>query len=93
MKKATTLLIHYGFEIKKDSALLADGLGYGSMRFEYANSEEYAKNYTITCRNSLEKLKNDFRKQNPSTFSGTLNVTFTFFTCVHSMTEEIADSD
>ena len=88
MKKITTLLIQYGFKVNKNEAILADGSGCGSIRFAYSNTKEYVESYAIACNSFLDNLKNDFCKQRPSMFGETFNITFTFFTCAHSVTEE-----
>jgi hypothetical protein len=92
VKKATTLLVQYGFEIKKGYSLLVSGSGSGSIWFAYSNSKEYVENYATASSDFMENLKKDFLQKSPSlsakNANGDINVTFTFFTCVHSLTEK-----
>ena len=93
MKKITTLLTQYGFDIIQNNVSVGNGSGNGSIKFVYQNRNEYSLNYKKACDEMIFQLKKDFLLKSPPLPSQQIDAVFTFFNCVHSMTEEITDSD
>jgi hypothetical protein len=87
--KRTILLIQYQFDAKVGATTVLDGYGYGSLFFDYENSKDYVPSYEKSCADFLLDLKKDFISNAPDPSFADAKLSFVFFNCMHSLTEEL----